>query len=234
MMADEIRITLEEGIQPDFSFHQHGALPYNHGYGSVFLSNCTELANVVTGTAFEFPPEKIELLSRLVLDGNQWMMRYGTKDCGATGRGITRRAGDSPSAGYLAPIVREMLTLGTGHDPEFRNLLARLGGDPTVPLVGNRHYWRGDFMTHHRPGYYMSAKMVSNRLFNTDGPSNDEGLKSHHLSDGCTYIMRTGMEIRYLPGLGLDEDSRHNRPHHAGPRRRGQVQGDARLRGWGV
>lgn len=194
MMADEIKITLDEGIQPDFSFYQHGALPYNHGYGAVFLSNCSELANVVRGTAFEFPPEKIELLSRLIIDGNQWMIRCGTKDYGATGRGITRRAGDSSSAGYLAPVVRDMLMLGTGHDPEFRNILARLGGDSSAPLVGNRHFWRGDLMTHHRPGYYMSAKMVSNRIFNTDGPSNEEGLKSHHLSDGCTYIMRTGME----------------------------------------
>ena len=194
MMGDEIRISLEEGVQPDFSFHQHGALLYNHGYGAVFLSNCSELANLVAGTAFEFPREKIELLSRLILDGNQWMIRYGAKDMGATGRGITRESGNSPSAGYLVSIVQEMLRLNTGHDPEFRNLLSRLGGDASVPLVGNRHFWRGDYMAHHRPAYFASARMFSNRLFNTDGPSNEEGLKSHHLSDGCTYIMRSGKE----------------------------------------
>jgi chondroitin AC lyase len=194
MMADEIRISLEEGIQPDFSFHQHGALLYNHGYGAVFLSNCSELANLVTGTAFEFPREKIDLLSRMILEGNQWMVRYGTKDMGATGRGISRPSGASPSAGYLVPIVREMLTLNTGRDPEFRSLLSRLEGNPGVPLVGNRHYRRGDYMAHHRAGYFVSARMFSDRLFNTDGPSNQEGLKSYHLSDGCTYIMRTGWE----------------------------------------
>lgn len=194
MMKDEIRISLEEGVQPDFSFHQHGALLYNHGYGAVFLSNCSELANLVSGTAFEFPREKIELLSRLILDGSQWMIRYGTKDMGATGRGISRESGNSPSAGYLAPIVREMLCLNTGHDPEFRNLLSRLEGDAGVPLVGNRHFWRGDYMAHHRPEYFVSARMFSDRLFNTDGPSNEEGLKSHHLSDGCTYIMKSGKE----------------------------------------
>lgn len=194
MMTKEIAVTLGEGIQPDFSFYQHGTLLYNHGYGAVFLSNCSELANVVVGTAFTFPGDKIELISRLILDGNQWMIRYGTKDYGATGRGISRISGNTPSAWYLRPIVRNMLSLGTLHDPEFRNLLSRLEGDPSAPLIGNRHYWRSDYMAHHRSGYFASARMFSNRLFNTDGPSNEEGLKSHHLSDGCTYIMRTGRE----------------------------------------
>ncbi|MHB9031152.1 MAG: polysaccharide lyase family 8 super-sandwich domain-containing protein, partial [Candidatus Latescibacterota bacterium] len=194
MMEDEIRISLAEGIQPDFSFHQHGALLYNHGYGAVFLSNCSELANLVAGTAFAFPREKIDLLCRMILDGNQWMVRYGTKDMGATGRGISRESGNSPSAGYLTPIIREMLSLNTGRDSEFRNLLSRLEGNTGVPLIGNRHYWRGDYMAHHRAGYFASARIFSDRLFNTDGPSNQEGLKSHHLSDGCTYIMRTGKE----------------------------------------
>lgn len=194
MITNEISITLKEGIQPDFSFYQHGNLLYNHGYGAVFLSNCSELANVVTGTALEFPREKIELVSRLILDGNQWMIRYGTKDYGATGRGISRISGNSPSAGYLRPIAQKMLSLGTQHDPELRNLLSRLDGDSSVPIVGNRHFWRSDYMVHHRAEYFVSAKMFSNRLLNTDGPSNEEGLKSHHLSDGCTYIMKTGRE----------------------------------------
>jgi chondroitin AC lyase len=87
-----------------------------------------------------------------------------------------------------------MLSLNTGHAPEFRNLLSRLEGDANVPPVGNRHFWRADYMAHHRAGYFASARMFSDRLFNTDGPANDEGLKSHHLSDGSTCIMRSGRE----------------------------------------
>ncbi len=216
MIADEIKITTGEGIQPDFSFHQHGALLYNHGYGAVFLSNCTELAVLVANTAFAFPGEKIELISRMVLDGNQWMMRYGARDYGATGRGISRVSGNTPSAAYLAPIIRNLLETGTGRDSEFRNLLSRLEGDPSAPLVGNRHFWRGDYMAHHRPGFFASARMFSDRLFNTDGAHNQEGLKSHHLADGCTYIMRTGREYhdifpvwdwRKIPGTTVALDS---------------------------
>lgn len=196
LMVGEIKVSLGEGIQPDFSFHQHGALLYNHGYGAVFLSNCAELANLVKDTAFAFPPEKIELVCRLILEGNQWMIRYGTKDYGATGRGITRPSGKSHSAGYLKPIIRDMLTLSTHHEPEFRNIIIRMDGTVNAPLIGNRHYWRSDYMVHHRERYFMSVRMFSNRLFNTDGPSNQEGLKSHHLSDGCTYIMKLGLEYQ--------------------------------------
>ncbi|MCE5250770.1 polysaccharide lyase 8 family protein [bacterium] len=193
-ITGEIRISMEEGIQPDFSFHQHGALLYNHGYGAVFASNCSELATVVTGTRFEFPADKIGILNGLILDGCQWMIRCSTKDYGATGRGITRRQGTNPSAGYLRPIVENMLKIPTGRETGYRDLLARLEGGNTAPLTGNRHFWRGDIMTHHRPDYYASARMFSNRLLNTDNPANDEGLKSHHLADGCTYIMRTDWE----------------------------------------
>jgi len=192
-ITDEIRITTEEGIQPDFSFHQHGPLLYNHGYGAVFMGNCSRLAVTVAGTRFEFPREKIELLNGLILDGTRWMIRRSTKDYGATGRGITRRQGKNESAGYLRGVVENMLRLPTGRGREYRELLSRMStGEP--PLVGNRCFWRSDFMTHHRPGWYASVRMFSNRLFSTDRPHNDEGLKSHHLADGCTYIMRTGME----------------------------------------
>ncbi len=193
-MTGEIRLTLEDGIQPDFSYHLHDALLYNHGYGALFLSRCVALANLVAGTAFQLSADKIEILCHLILDGNQWMVRYGTKDMSATGRGIARPSGNHPSAGYLAPIVRDMLKLDTGRTAELQNLLARLQGDMSVPLIGNRHFWRSDYMAHHRAAYFASVRMFSDRQYNTDWPCNGEGLKCHHLADGCTYLMRTGSE----------------------------------------
>ena len=193
-ITGEIRITMEEGVQPDFSFHQHGALLYNHGYGAVFMSNCSELAVIVEGTGFAFPKEKIDILNGLILDGTRWMIRYSTKDYGATGRGITRRSGNSPSAGYLREVAESMLKLPTGREKDYRDFLKYLDGKNEMPFSGNRHFYRGDIMTHHRPGWYASARMFSNRLLNTDRPHNGEGLKSHHLADGCTYIMQSGME----------------------------------------
>ena len=190
-IADEIRVTTEEGIQPDYSFHQHGPCLYSHGYGAGFASDCAEMAVWLADTRFAFAPEKIDLLSRLILDGHQWLARGSTPDYGAIGRQTAR---PRQSVGYLANVARHMLQLPTGREREFDALARRAAGEPAPPLVGNRHFWRSDTMAHHRPDYYTSARMYSRRIVNTDGPSNGEGLRNHHLADGCNLILRTGRE----------------------------------------
>jgi chondroitin AC lyase len=197
-IAGEIRITTGEGIQADFSFHQHGALLYNHGYGAVFSSKCGELAELVAGTSFAFPPEKIALMSGLILDGTRWMVRKSTRDYGATGRGLTRRAGESGSAAYIGGILDTMLKIPTGRESEFIALKDQIDGARKSSVIGNRYFWRGEIMTHHRDTFYISARMYSERLFNTDGSHNGEGLLSHYLCDGCTYIMQSGKEYHNI------------------------------------
>jgi chondroitin AC lyase len=194
-IADEIRLSTGEGIQPDFSFHQHGPCLYNHGYGAAFAGDCSEIATQVAATRFAFPPEKIALLGSLILDGSQWMTRGSVTDFGGEGREITRRG---QTAQYLNAAARNMLRLPTGREAEFRDLAARASGQPAPPLVGNRHFWRSDLMTHHRPGYYTSARMFSSRIANTDMPCNGEGLKSHHIADGCNLLLRTGREFQEI------------------------------------
>ncbi len=222
-IAEEIRVGTGEGIQPDFSFHQHGPCLYNHGYGAAFAGDCPRIATQVAGTGLAFPEDKITLLSRLLLDGSQWMIRGTASDFGAEGREITRHGQD---AAYLATAARYMLQLPTGREDELQALAARASGQTAPPLVGNRHFCRSDMMTHHRPGYYTSARMVSDRIANTDGPANSEGLKSHHLADGCNIVMRTGREYRdvfpvwdwqKIPGTTVEQ-----KPELAGsPRRKG-------------
>lgn len=198
-IAEEIRVSLSEGIQPDFSFHQHGPCVYSHGYGAAFIVDCSQIAAQLGGTSFAFPPEKIELLSHLILDGTQWMTYNDATDFGAEGREITRHG---QSTSHLVAAAKYMLELPTGREQAFRDLAARAEGRAEAPpLVGNRHFWRGDFMTHHRPKYYASVRMHSTRLANTDGPANSEGLLSHHLADGCFVLMQTGREHRDIFGV---------------------------------
>ncbi len=198
-IADEIRVGLGEGIQPDFSFHQHGPCLYSHGYGAAFIADGARIAAQLDGTGLAFPPEKIELLTRLILDGTQWMTRGDATDFGAEGREITR---PGQSASHLASAAQAMLRLAGGREDEFRAVASRAAGRRDAPpLVGNRHFWRADLMTHHRPGYYASARMHSTRIANTDGPANSEGLLSHHLADGCFVLMQSGREYRDIFGV---------------------------------
>jgi len=213
-VAEEISVGTGEGIQPDFSFHQHGACLYSHGYGANFVVDCSRIASQVAGTTMAFPPEKITLLSNLLLDGSQWMARGSTTDFGAEGREITRKG---QTAGHLATAARNMLKLPTGREEELRATAARAADEPALPLEGNRHFWRSDMMTHHREDYYTSARMFSSRLANTDAPCNNEGLLSHHLADGCNIVLRTGREYheifpvwdwRKIPGTTVEQKPR--------------------------
>jgi chondroitin AC lyase len=223
-IAEEIRLGSGEGVQPDFSFHQHGPCLYNHGYGAAFAGDCSRIAKQVAGTRMAFPPEKIAILSGLILDGSGWMARGGASDFGAEGREITRHG---QNAGYLAAAATNMLALATGREEEFRALAARASGKPAPALEGNRHFWRSDLMTHHRKGYYTSARMFSRRIANTDDPCNSEGLLSHHVADGCNLLMQTGREYhdvyplwdwQKIPGTTVEQ-----RPELTGsPRRQGE------------
>lgn len=187
----EIRTSLDEGIQPDFSFHQHGPCLYSHGYGAGFASDCSETAVRLAGTRFAFSPEKISLLTHLILDGHQWLARGSTPDYGAIGRQTSR---PSQSVRYLSRVARNMMKLDTGRQAEFEALAARSEGQAAPALSGNRHFWCSDTMVHHREAYFTSARMYSRRIVNTDGVSNGEGLLNHHIADGCNLLQRTGDE----------------------------------------
>jgi len=80
----------------------------------------------------------------------------------------------------------------------LRAMLMRCQTDPVEPLIGNRHFLRSDYMAHHRSGFFFSIRMCSDRLFRNDWPCNGEGLKNHHMADGCTFFMRSGKEYRNI------------------------------------
>ncbi|MFP4249443.1 MAG: polysaccharide lyase 8 family protein, partial [Armatimonadota bacterium] len=198
-IEDEIAITTGEGIQPDFSFYQHGEQLYSGGYGRGFSVDCPMFAALADGTAFAFDDEKIEILSSYLLDGQQWMIRGGTFDYSACGREVSRKGGGG--ARSLIHACRAMLQLEPPRASEFEAFMQRLeAGDdapPELQLSGNRSFWRSEFMTHHRPEWYMSVRMTSPLVVQSE-TANSENLRGQLLSDGVTYIMRGGDEYRQI------------------------------------
>jgi chondroitin AC lyase len=192
-IAAEIRIVESEGLQADFSLLQHRLCLYSHGYGTSFIDDCARLAALLHGTRFSLAPEQLQLLVGMMLDGNQWMSRGLMRDWSARGREIARRG--LAQTHYLARAAETLLPLQTGREVELRGLIARIRNPETsTPLVGNRIFWRSDFITHHRPEYYLSVRAFSSRIANTDfnGPEN---LFAHHLADGATVIAQRGDEF---------------------------------------
>ncbi|HEX5244364.1 MAG TPA: hypothetical protein VFW23_13960, partial [Tepidisphaeraceae bacterium] len=110
-MYEEIKIVsqLEDGIQRDDSFHQHGAQLYNGGYGVDFASDVARFISYSWGTQFQIPSDKMAIFSSYLLDGERWMIRGFGKgfDYSAIGREITRPAKapsiSNQSAGPIYP-----------------------------------------------------------------------------------------------------------------------------------
>jgi len=197
-IAKEIRITTREGIQPDFSFYQHGTQLYSGGYGRGFAIDGAHFAALAAGTAFAFPDEKVEILSKYLLDGEQWMIRGPRFDYSASGRELSRKGAGSASGFTVA--AQNMASLNTPRRDEFLAFAERLakGITPETPaLVGNKHFWRSDFMVHHRPSFYASVRMTSPRLIQTE-TCNSENLWGAHLADGVNYLFRTGDEYHLI------------------------------------
>ena len=225
-IEETISVGGREGIQSDWSFHQHGRCLYSNGYGAPFLRINARTAVLATGTSYAMKPASVEKLLNTALDGNQWMVYGPAQDYGANGRSITRPGENS---GYLVPIVDALLQLPSERTEELEALKAHLA-DPAAnpPLEGNRHFWGSDIMTHKRKGYYASARMYSTRVDNTDNPHNGEGLRNHYIADGCNFLFLDGREYRDIfgawdwqkvPGTTVVQDGNFR----GSPRRSGQT-----------
>ncbi|MEK6796770.1 MAG: polysaccharide lyase 8 family protein [Spirochaetota bacterium] len=187
LIANEIRIASgkEEGVKSDGTFHQHGQQIYNSGYGAVYSVDASRFLYYAAGTAFEFPKEKIDVLNTYVLDGSRWMLYRNVMDYSVRGREITRVVGDYRMS-FLTEVCKNLKTQASARQAETAAFYDELM-NRNNSLVGNKHFWISDYMTHRRPDWMISVKMISKRMQSGE-LVNDEGQKSHLLSDGLTYI----------------------------------------------
>ena len=212
-MYGEIRIVspTEEGIQQDYSFHQHGAQLYSGGYGLDYAIDVGRFVAFAWGTGFQIPANRMAILNSYLLDGEQWLVRGDVIDYSTVGREITRKGkvvvpdlstgsrNSVPSPGESLPgIVALLARLPVPRKKELRAFSARLQQRKDAPaFTGNKQFWCSDFMAHRRKGFYTSVKMLSNRMLNGE-EVNHEGKKSEHLSDGVNLLYMTGDEYKNI------------------------------------
>ncbi|MDQ8187714.1 polysaccharide lyase family 8 super-sandwich domain-containing protein [Pelagicoccus sp. SDUM812002] len=205
-IAAMVRVEEGEGLQADFSFHQHGPQLYSHGYGAKFVTDLTEVMYMAHGGRFQFGEEKRELILGMLLDGNRWMARGTFADFGALGRMVSVEDKDSS---YLAPVAKLWLEMGDGRERELERLVASTQEEGPDLLEGNRYFYRSEFMVHRREAFYASVKAYSKFLTGTES-INRQGLKSYYLPDGSTLFVKDGQEYaniqpvwdwRRIPGV---------------------------------
>ncbi|WP_425396477.1 polysaccharide lyase family 8 super-sandwich domain-containing protein [Aeoliella sp.] len=206
-LANEVTLGAEAGIQRDASFFQHGPRLHSFGYGRFYTEIMLAVAWELDGTPWQFPPEKRDIFSWFLLDGQQWMSR-GKHTVPSTMDRVYSRKSQLQSADFshLLPLWNQV----SGIDQQaFQTYLDRLNGS-APPLVGHRHFRVADFTVHHRPAGSFFLKTLSPRTRTTES-INSENLKGKpYLHSGDMYVVRDGMEYeglqpvldwRRLPGI---------------------------------
>lgn len=190
LIVNEINITTEEGIQPDYSFHQHGVRLQMFQYGAVFLRENVRLAWECRETNWAFPAEKIEILSDFVLNGWQWMARGIHTVPGTMDRSVSREGElQSPD---LRPLIPYLCEVDPKNINEFLSMAARQQGIGT-PLTGFRYFPYSDFTAFQNDRFSFFLKTISTRTLATES-INHENLKGKLLNSGDAYMVRNGNE----------------------------------------
>ena len=206
--------TEKEGIQHDYSFHQHGPQLYMGTYGKEFAISAAELAFLAEGTLFEFTDQELAELTNYILDGLRWVIYKGQLDYSVMGRKIAAKSnGRLDDLGQACRLLSQTSSFRKSELIDLYNDLENPGGNNS--LVGTKCFWESDFLVHRRENYYVSLKMASDRVVGTEY-GNGENLSGYHLGHGITFIMQDGKEYadifpvwnwRQLPGLLCEQNN---------------------------
>ncbi|OQP59561.1 chondroitin AC lyase [Niastella vici] len=189
LLLNEIALTTTEGIQPDHSFHQHGARLQLYQYGQAFLWENVRMAWLLRGTTLAYPEEKLNLLKDLTLKGWQWMARGINTVPGTMDRSVSRM--NALQSADIRKLVPYLCDLWPKETQQFKTLEAIQNGRGT--LTGYRYYPYSDFAVYHHKDFSFFVKTISTRTLATES-INSENLKGHLLHSGDAYIVKSGDE----------------------------------------
>lgn len=214
VIHDELRAGTDEGIQPDFSFHQHGPQQQFGNYGLAYAVEMSRWATVLRSTRFAFPEDKLSILRGFVLDGEDWVVWRGAMDISSCGRQLFPNSPRTKAA-TIAAVMRTMTLVDPPREKDYLAFIARNKTNAGEnDLVGDRYFWRSDYLVHRRPSWCATLKMSSPRVIGGE-TVNSENLSGLHLADGATFFYRDGHEYddifpmwgwRKLPGTTCAQD----------------------------
>lgn len=177
-IASEIVTGQEEGIQDDWSYHQHGPQQQFGNYGLAYIMSMGQYYQVFKGTSLQFSDKQISILTNLIKEGFAWTIWNRKMDVSSLDRQLFHKS--QVHKGYALAISAQRF--GIGGFPNRGN-----------QLVGHKHFDRSDYTIHRTKDWMASLKMSSSRIIGSE-LINEDNLKGKYLGDGATYFYVTGDE----------------------------------------
>ena len=209
-ISSEIFITTKEGLQPDFSYHQHGALMQMGNYGLSYLTSMAFWIRSFAGTPLAIDEAKTKILLDYVTYGLSWTFWRGNMDVAACGRQVIPNAQKIKFNNAYGGVLNLIAA-----DPKHEDVMTRFinenfkNPNSNNTLIGHCYFWRSEYAIHRTPKWFASVRMNSARTKGIE-MTNKENLLGHYAADGVMSIMLSGSEYenifpiwnwRRLPGL---------------------------------
>ncbi len=205
LLQNEIKVSTAEGIQPDYSFHQHGKRLQIAHYGEPFFIDNIRYAWELSNTKWAYPEEKTAIIVDALLNGVQWSARGIHNPPSTIDRSVSRESYlKRTNYNNLIPFLLALAPERKHDIAAFKNALA---GNYT--LKGFHYFPYSDFAGYHQTGFSFFLKTLSKRTLPAES-INNENLKGKLLSSGDTYLISRGNEYfnlmpfwrwDYLPGV---------------------------------
>lgn len=228
--------TVGEGIEPDWMFSQHsfqGRQLYAN-YQQEYLNSILSYLDLCKGTIYTVSSKELTVLDNHIINGMQWYVYKKHQDPAQTGRRPNSSLNPRYSNNFSLMIAQD-----SPQKQELLNIQDRifLLQDKEMQLLGNRMFWRFDYMIHRREGYYVSSRLTSTRTIGMES-GNGDGINNYYTSAGLNFLFRTGLEYetpyfkvmnprqwpgttaeqgdRELPSVEWGKNSRNNNPYAGG------------------
>lgn len=200
----------QEGIQYDYSYHQHGHQQQFGNYGAAYIADMSFWNKVLAGTSIAFEQEKLDILSELISNGFHRILWKGYMDVNGLGRQFFRQSQlhKALAVGFSANALADV---DVKNREKYKMLLEDnfLSGSEKPHLTGLYHFWNSDQTIYRRPQWMASVRMSSMRTLGGEA-GNGDNKKGYYMSDGSAYIYVDGDEYddifpvwdwRKLPGV---------------------------------
>lgn len=235
-IAEEIVVTDGEGIQEDWSFHQHGPQIQFGNYGLAYAEGLSFWFRVLEGTSYMFSDSQRRILENFIMEGVCWSVWKGLMDPSFCGRQVFLDAGRG-KAFSLSVAAQNMAALEGPDSGKFQQIaLGMLLPDAYGSVLrGAKYFWRSDCGIYRSGDWYASVRMHSERTVGFEY-TNSENLLANFSADGALLLMQHGREYenifahwdwRMVPGAttyedgeplkcSFDDEGKKNRSAHVG------------------
>jgi chondroitin AC lyase len=206
-IKEELVVSQNEGIQPDWSYHQHGPQLQFGNYGLSYVGDMIKWITILRNTNYAFDESKVSILRNYLLEGQQWVIWKEQMNISSCGRQLFV---DSQvlKAKKLSASIKAMEVL----DPD--NLDQYVKANDYLTLSGNKHFWRSDYQIQRNADYYFSVKMCSERVIGAES-CNSENIQGYYMGDGAAFLYQSGEEFtnifpfwdwKKIPGTTIHQD----------------------------